>query len=169
MAITKVPGACPWLQMPVVEMVEELQEELQPPPRQRQPLPLQLLIVSPVGLVMVIVMQKTMWPDVNLMVVIAVNLMLTTGGTITAKELMHVSAKLKLLPLPPPRPRLQPNLLSVLIFGKMMDIVIPETIFRNVNMTVVIAAINLFLIWTLIVEMIATVSTNQSLGYGIFL
>ena len=74
--------------MPAVEMVEELQEELQPPPRQRQPLPLQLLIVSPVGLVMVIVMQKTMWPDVNLMVVIAVNLMLTTGGTITAKELM---------------------------------------------------------------------------------
>merc|ERR1712141_826187 len=97
--------------------------------------------VSPVGLVMVIVMQKTMWPDVNLMVVIAVNLMLTTGGTITAKELMHVSAKLKLLPLPPPRPRLQPNLLSVLIFGKMMDIVIPETIlvlavslmYRNIN------------------------------------
>ena len=74
--------------MPAVEMVEELQEELQPPPRQRQPLPLQLQIVSPVGLVMVIVMQKTMWPDVNLMVVIAVNLMLTTGGTITAKELM---------------------------------------------------------------------------------
>ena len=74
--------------MPAVEMVEELQEELQPPPRQQQPLPLQLLIVSPVGLVMVIVMQKTMWPDVNLMVVIAVNLMLTTGGTITAKELM---------------------------------------------------------------------------------
>ena len=65
----------------------------------------------------------------------------------------HVSAKLKLLPLPPPRPRLQPNLLSVLIFGKMMDIVIPETIFRNVNMTVVIAAINLFLIGTLIVAM----------------
>merc|ERR1711983_738716 len=107
--------------MHVVEMVEDLQEELQPPPRQRQPLPLQLLIVSLVGSAMVIVMQKTMWPDVNLMVVIAVSLMLTTGGTITAKELTHVSAKLKLqLHLPPP-PRLQPNLLSVLIFGKMMD------------------------------------------------
>merc|ERR1712062_718399 len=110
----------------------------------------------------VIVMQKTMWPDVNLMVVIAVNLMLTTGGTITAKELMRVSAKLKLLPLLPP------NLLSVLIFGKMMDIVIPETIFRNVNMTVVIAAINLFPIGTLIVEMIATVSTNQVLDMEFF-
>merc|ERR1712029_1257557 len=96
---------------------------------------------------------------------------LTTGGTITAKEQMHVSAKLKLqLHLPPP-PRLQPNLLSVLIYGKMMDIVIPETMFRNVNMTVVIAAINLFLIGTLIVAMIATVSTNKptSLGNGIFL
>merc|ERR1719323_2748465 len=122
------------------------------------------------GKMMDIVIPETIFRNVNLMVAIAVNLMLTTGGTITAKELTHVSAKLKLqLHLPPPRPRLQPNLLSVLIFGKMMDIVIPETTFRNVNMTVVIAAINLFLIGTLIVAMIATVSTNQSLGYGIFL
>merc|ERR1712141_223887 len=80
----------------------------------------------------------------------------------------RVSAKLKLLPIPPPPPRLQPNLLSVLIFGKMMDIVIPETIFRNVNMMVVIAAINLFLIGTLIVAMIATVSTNQVLDMEFF-
>merc|ERR1719323_1756604 len=121
------------------------------------------------GKMMDIVIPETIFRNVNLMVAIAVNLMLTTGGTITAKELMHVSAKLKLqLHLPPPRPRLQPNLLSVLIFGKMMDIVIPETTFRNVNMTVVIAAINLFLIGTLIVAMIATVSTNQVLEMEFF-
>ena len=68
-------------------MVEELQEELRPQQQQPQQLQLQLQTVRQVGLEIIYVMQKTTWLNVSLMVVIAVNLMLILGGTITAKEL----------------------------------------------------------------------------------
>ena len=55
------------------------------------------------------------------------------------------------LPLPLPQPLPPPTLQSVLIIGKLMDIVIPKTMCLNVNTTAVIAATKVGLIGKLTV------------------
>ena len=56
-----------------------------------------------------------------------------------------------LQPLPLPQPLPPPTLQSVLIIGKLMDIVIPKTMCLNVNTTAVIAATKVGLIGKLTV------------------
>ena len=75
--------------MHVVEELRllQLQQPQQLLPQQLQQLPLQLQVAFKSGLVMVIVMQKTIRLDVNLIKVIAALLMLTPIGTIIAKKL----------------------------------------------------------------------------------
>ena len=77
--------------MHVVEELQLLQlqqpQQLQPQQLQQLPLQLQLQVAFKSGLVMVIVMQKTIRRHVNLIKVIAALLTLTPIGTIIAKKL----------------------------------------------------------------------------------